>query len=119
MNRHSLIILVIVAIVFGIAGMDVEAQSPDGNWPQFRGPNSSGAAVNARLPETWSTKENVLWKTAILGKGWSSPIVWGDRVFVTTVEWARKRERRHARVFTCREVWNHTAGDASLVGFVP
>jgi hypothetical protein len=55
-------------------------------WPQFRGPGSSGvAADNAALPEAWSATQNVKWKTAIPGHGWSSPIAWGDRVFVTTV----------------------------------
>ena len=53
------------------------------NWPQFRGPQSSGVAEGTGLPEAWSAKENVLWKLKIPGRGWSSPIVWGDRVFVT------------------------------------
>jgi outer membrane protein assembly factor BamB len=54
-------------------------------WPQFRGPGSAGLGVNARLPDSWSSTENVEWKTAIEGRGWSSPVVWGDRVFLTTV----------------------------------
>ncbi len=55
------------------------------NWPQFRGPNAAGIAEGARLPERWSATEHVAWKTAIPGRGWSSPIVWGDRIFVTSV----------------------------------
>lgn len=56
------------------------------NWQQFRGPGSTGvAADNPRLPDTWSATENVAWKTAIPGQGWSSPIAWGDRIFVTSV----------------------------------
>ena len=54
-------------------------------WPQFRGPGSAGVADGAGLPATWSTTENVAWKTAIPGHGWSSPIAWGDRIFVTAV----------------------------------
>jgi outer membrane protein assembly factor BamB len=54
-------------------------------WPQFRGPESSGVAEDARLPERWSKTENVAWATDIPGIGWSSPVVWGDRVFVTSV----------------------------------
>ena len=54
-------------------------------WPQFRGPESAGVAEDARLPERWSPTENVAWKTEIPGAGWSSPVVWGDRVFVTSV----------------------------------
>jgi outer membrane protein assembly factor BamB len=57
-----------------------------GSWPSFRGPNASGIATGQNLPETWNGKtgENILWKTPILGLAHSSPIVWGDRVFVTT-----------------------------------
>lgn len=54
-------------------------------WPQFRGPGSLGVAEDADLPDTWSATENVAWKTDIPGTGWSSPIVWGNNIFVTTV----------------------------------
>jgi len=54
-------------------------------WPQFRGPGSTGVAESQNLPDTWSTTTNVKWKTAIPGHGWSSPIAWGDRIFVTSV----------------------------------
>ena len=57
-----------------------------GEWPQFRGPQSSGvAAEDAALPDTWSATRNIVWKTEIPGSGWSSPVVWGDRIFVTSV----------------------------------
>ncbi len=55
------------------------------NWPQFRGPDAMGVAEDPRLPDTWSTTSNVAWKTAIPGRGWSSPIVWGDHIFLTSV----------------------------------
>lgn len=55
------------------------------NWPRFRGPEGTGVADNPRLPSTWSANENVEWKTDLAGRGWGSPIVWGDRVFLTTV----------------------------------
>ena len=64
-------------IAFGLAATD--------NWPQFRGPQSSGVADDPNLPETWSAIKNVVWKTEIPGSGWSSPVVWGDRVFLTSV----------------------------------
>jgi outer membrane protein assembly factor BamB len=54
-------------------------------WPQFRGPGARGVADRAGLPDRWSATENVAWKTAIPGRGWSSPIAWDDRVFLTTV----------------------------------
>lgn len=55
------------------------------NWPQFRGPHSSGEIIASGLPDSWSTTENVAWKTPIPGRGWSSPVVWGDRIFLTSV----------------------------------
>ena len=54
-------------------------------WPQFRGPQSTGVADDPALPETWNATRNVVWKTEIPGSGWSSPVVWGDRVFLTSV----------------------------------
>jgi outer membrane protein assembly factor BamB len=60
------------------------ASSSD-QWPQFRGPQSSGVADDPNLPDTWSTTRNVVWKTEIPGGGWSSPVVWGDRIFLTSV----------------------------------
>ena len=54
-------------------------------WPQFRGPESNPVGRNPRLAERWSKTENVEWSQAIPGRGWSSPIVSGDRVYVTTV----------------------------------
>ncbi len=68
-----------------LAGWNIFATSAaDDNWPQFRGPGARGGAANPNLPDRWSDTENVAWKTAIPGRGWSSPIVWGKRVFLTT-----------------------------------
>ena len=56
------------------------------NWPHFRGPTMNATvADNPNLPETWSQTENVEWVADIPGIGWSSPVVWGNRVFLTTV----------------------------------
>lgn len=54
------------------------------NWPQFRGPTGQGHSTETGLPLHWSASENVVWKTAVPGESWSSPIIWGERVFVTT-----------------------------------
>ena len=54
-------------------------------WPQFRGPESNPVGTNTRLAEHWSKTENVEWSQAIPGRGWSSPIVTGNKIFVTTV----------------------------------
>jgi outer membrane protein assembly factor BamB len=54
------------------------------NWPQFRGPSGDGISTDAGLPITWSESQNVVWKTPIHDKGWSSPVIWGDQVWMTT-----------------------------------
>jgi outer membrane protein assembly factor BamB len=54
-------------------------------WPQFRGPDSNPVAANAKLVDRWSKTENVEWSQEIPGRGWSSPIVTGNRVYVTAV----------------------------------
>jgi outer membrane protein assembly factor BamB len=57
---------------------------PAGDWPQFRGPLASATSADPNLPLEWSADKNVAWKFKVPGYAWSSPIVWGDRVFVTT-----------------------------------
>jgi outer membrane protein assembly factor BamB len=52
------------------------------NWPGWRGPNGTGIATEATLPLTWSEKENVRWRVELPDRGNSSPIVWGDKIFV-------------------------------------
>jgi outer membrane protein assembly factor BamB len=62
------------------------ARPASGSWPSFRGARAAGVADGQRLPDTWNPKtgENILWQTRIPGLGHSSPVVWGDRVFVTS-----------------------------------
>ncbi len=54
------------------------------NWPQWRGPSSRGVSAETGLPTTWSAHENLAWRASLAGLGASSPIVWGDRVIVTS-----------------------------------
>ncbi len=68
----------------------LNAASPD--WGQFRGPGSTGVAEGSRLPEKWSSTENVVWKTPIPGVGWSSPVIAGGRIFLTAVISADEKE---------------------------
>ena len=66
-----------------LAAAALSAEPP--TWPQFRGPAFNPTVENARLAENWSKTENIEWLADIPGRGWSSPIVAGDRVFLTTV----------------------------------
>ncbi len=56
----------------------------DDHWPDFRGPGADGRAVAVRLPIEWSETKNVRWKTEIDGRGWSTPVIWGDQIWLTT-----------------------------------
>ena len=77
MNR----LFVTLLVIFGTQ-MACEAD----NWPRFRGANGDGvAADDANLPTNWSRTDNVKWTAEIPGWGWSCPVVWGDKVFLTTV----------------------------------
>ena len=75
--------LTIQAIIATLVVTIASAQETT-NWPQWRGPNGTGVAPDADPPTTWAPSQNVRWKTALPGRGHSTPIVWGDRVFVTT-----------------------------------
>src|SRR5437588_5816900 len=74
--------LILVMALWGVPAPSVSSS----NWPGFRGANASGVSEGLPTPTHWNVekKENLLWKTAIPGLGHSSPIVWGNRVFVTT-----------------------------------
>jgi outer membrane protein assembly factor BamB len=69
-----------------------QAASSAGRWPSFRGPSAAGVADGQRLPDRWDgeKKQNILWRTAVPGLAHSSPIVWGDTVFVTSAISSRK-----------------------------
>ena len=69
-----------------IAGVFSAAAAESANWPQFRGPQAGGLGPGAAAPTTWNveTGENLRWRTPVPGLAHASPIVWGDRVYVTT-----------------------------------
>ena len=56
------------------------------NWPQWRGPDNNGISKEKNLPISWSETKNVAWKLTLPGMGGSTPVVWGDRIFLTTSE---------------------------------
>jgi outer membrane protein assembly factor BamB len=75
----------IVGIALAITGLGfLTEKAAAGNWPQWRGPDGSGISNEKNLPSEWSPTKNINWKVAIDGRSHSSPIVWGNRVFLTT-----------------------------------
>ena len=84
-NNRTLSIFSRTAVALGALVLtSLPAYAQDG-WPQFRGPQSNPVGTHARLAERWSKTENVEWSQEIPGRGWSSPIVTGGKVYVTSV----------------------------------
>jgi len=69
----------LVVLFFFVAGL-VRAE----NWPGWRGPSGDGVSAGKGIPTKWSSTENIAWRIAVPGEGHSSPIVWGDKVFLTS-----------------------------------
>lgn len=78
--KQNLLKSVFLTLVLAATTSDVVAQS---HWSQFRGPGSRGVAEGTQIPDRWSATENVAWKRDVPGRGWSSPVVWNDHVFLT------------------------------------
>jgi outer membrane protein assembly factor BamB len=70
--------------VFGLAHALICSPASAGDWPQFRGPTGDGICTEATLPLEWGPAKNVAWKVNVPGKGWSSPITGGGRLYLTT-----------------------------------
>jgi outer membrane protein assembly factor BamB len=98
-------------------------QAPGQDWPEFRGPTGQGHSVETDLPLDWSESRNVVWKTPVPGRGWSSPVVAGGQVWVTTATEERGAASLRALAFdseTGREVVNvevFRIGGARLTNF--
>lgn len=74
----AMLIVALTAVLHGADG------AGDRYWPQWRGPLATGVAPHANPPVEWSEAKNVRWKVEIPGRGSSTPVVWGDRIFLTT-----------------------------------
>ncbi len=83
---RSLTAIAVLGLALSVAGAQKTADTGAGAWPSFRGRDAAGVADGQNLPDTWNvhTGQNILWRTLIPGLAHSSPIVWGDRVFVTS-----------------------------------
>jgi outer membrane protein assembly factor BamB len=89
-NRSPWYSIFLLATALLLASLPAQAQrknhrGKEVSWPQFRGPDSNSVGTNPRLADRWSRTENVEWSLEIPGRGWSSPIVTGGKVYVTTV----------------------------------
>src|SRR5262245_36093452 len=74
----------LVKFLLLLVAAPLAAQAPLEQWPQWRGPLANGVALHGDPPLKWDATTSVKWKTPIPGKGSSTPIVWGERVFILT-----------------------------------
>ncbi|MEO1973314.1 MAG: PQQ-binding-like beta-propeller repeat protein, partial [Pirellulaceae bacterium] len=79
MNYH-LVNMLCISLLLSVCVSPLVAE----DWSSFRGPTGQGISSETDLPIQWSNTDNIAWKTTIPGEGWSSPVVHGDHVFVTS-----------------------------------
>ncbi len=75
---HLRITLLSIALIAPRLGAE------EANWPEFRGPNGNGTSASTNLPLHWSEQQNIKWNTPIHDRAWSSPVIWGDQIWLTT-----------------------------------
>lgn len=80
----SLLTAILVCMLLALSWSWEAVSANTEDWPQWRGPGSQGVSFEKNLPIEWSPTKNIKWKTPIAGRGHSSPIVWGNRIFLTT-----------------------------------
>src|SRR5437899_12763055 len=80
-----------------------------GWWPQWRGPSGQGYATDAKVPLEWSATKNLMWKVKLPGAGHSTPVIWGERIFLSCAS-ADGRLRQVVCVGASGEIlWERTA----------
>jgi outer membrane protein assembly factor BamB len=103
----------LMLILFGSTAFPAEPKPPTTDWPRWRGPNADGVADGRNLPLRWSQTENVRWSVRLPGWGTSSPVVYGNRVFVTS---QLQEQGKKALLTLCldrtngKELWQHDFG---------
>jgi outer membrane protein assembly factor BamB len=99
-----------LALLFSVVLLSAAAAD---NWPRFRGPNGTGLAVDDKIPITWSEKENMLWKVRLPGEGNSSPVIWGDRLYVQSAsEDGSSRDLLCLDAKTGKTIWTRSVSGA-------
>ena len=87
-KRQAVLLLSLAAVLLSV---QTTGASDGGNWPDWRGPTSQGHSDATGLPLKWSETENIVWKVSIHDHGYSTPVVWGDQIWLTTATEDGKR----------------------------
>jgi outer membrane protein assembly factor BamB len=105
MNRCHAVSAVAAGLLL-VGGMAPAADPA--SWPQWRGPTAQGHSDDTRVPLTWGEKENLLWQTSLPGGGNSTPVIWGDRLYLTAAD-GRDRLVLCIRTTDGKLLWRQTA----------
>ncbi len=106
-NFKSLILTLLIATSISVT----QAQ----NWPNWRGPDGDGSSIETNLPTEWDSITNVVWKSPVPGTGLSSPIVWEDRLFMTTA--LQETQEKILLCYDCetgQKLWQKTVVKSAL-----
>ena len=104
-NRNGLLCLLALAANLACAE----------NWPCWRGPRGDGTSLEKEPPTRWSSTENVVWKTSVPGEGHSSPIIWDNRIFLTSA--LKETQERVLLSFDCKTgavIWQQAVVESTL-----
>jgi len=109
MQQSSVSFAIVTACLF----LACSPAPADDNWPRFRGPRADGRTDSTGLPTTWSESQNIKWKTPLHDRGWSSPVVWGDQIWVTAatedgkVDYAICVDKNDGRIVHDLKLWEN------------
>ena len=112
----STLLFLVCTMVFS----QVNASEYDNNWPTWRGPLFSGEAVKGNPPTIWNETKNVKWKMPIPGKGLSTPIIWGDQIFITSAVSLDKKASAEAveRLKEAQPEWLQSTGSGNIPEYI-
>lgn len=112
----SMLLFLMCNMVFS----QVSASEYNNNWPTWRGPLSTGEAVKGNPPTVWSETKNIKWKIPIPGKGLSSPVIWGDQLFITSAVSLDKKASAEAveRLKEAQPEWLKTSGSGNITEYI-
>ena len=108
--KTAILSLAFVSLISIALSTQAAEPAGPGYWPQWRGPSGQGYCDDTRVPLEWSESKNLLWKTKLPGAGHSTPIIWGDRLFLTCA-----KDEGHERIVVCARttdgkiLWEKTA----------
>jgi len=116
MKRYISATLMLTVLVLGM----VEAQE---NWPQWRGPQGNGVSQATGLPTTWSATDNIVWKTSLPSWSGGTPVIWGERIFLTSpsavdsaaIKEAEQQEPEESQGRRRRRQHRHPGGEELLL----